>query len=77
MHMANEAISQESESAQSTRPASRRRKVTNLSVQLAADFDLWPVVEPWERDLILPRLARWLDGALTDRRAQKESGHDE
>jgi hypothetical protein len=79
MHMANEAIPQASESTQSIRPASRRRsrKVANLRVELAADLDLWPVVEPWERSLILPRLAKWLEDELAGDATQKESGRDE
>jgi hypothetical protein len=60
-------------------PASRRRrrKIANLKVELAADFDLWPVVEPWERSLILHRLAQWFDYELASRPARKESSHDE
>jgi hypothetical protein len=77
--MANEATFQASESAESIRPASprRRRKIVNLRIELAAAFDLWPVVEPWERSLILPRLAQWLDDELASGPTQKESSHDE
>lgn len=77
--MANEAKSQAPESTQSTRPANRRRprKIANLTVELAGDFDLCPVVEPWERDLILLRLARWLDNELASMPARRESSHDE
>jgi hypothetical protein len=77
--MANEAKCQAPESKQSTRPASRPRprKIANLRVELAGDFDLWPVVEPWERSLILRRLAQWLGDDIATRPAQRESSHDE
>ena len=49
-----------SQAPEPTQPTSRRRrrKVTDLSVELATDLELPPIIERWERDLILPHLAQ-------------------
>jgi len=67
------------QASEPTRPTGRRRrrKVANLAVELAGDLELPFVIERWERDLILPHLAHWLDEAATGTPIRKESSHDE
>jgi hypothetical protein len=66
-----------SQASEPTHPTTRRRrrKVTNLNVELAADLELSPIIERWERDLVLPRLATWLDETATRAPIQKDSSH--
>ena len=76
-NMGQKTTSQASQASEPTQPTTRRRrrKVTNLNVELAADLELSPIIEHWERDLVLPRLAQWLDETATRAPIKKDSSH--